>query len=749
VPAILLAASGCGHSSQSPEADAGGAGLPSFPPPDAGDARVDEQANAASPDAADADAPATEDGPAAADSPDAAAGDGGQDASETAAPIATTKPCASPVASGDVLLELGHAAPIVRIRQSGVQVLSEDATGHWVVWDTTARAPLISGDAATCLIPYDPNCVDSPVSEVTPVYGVDLAGTTLAVGGPDHITLLSAADGHALGSVPWTSTDGAWALAADGSYVWAASESVLGAWSPEGQKLVGRTGDYESAQILAAPQQLLVAQGPAGQGNAIESISLATGKSTVGAQMNTTFWSWFLDGSGRYLTADATADTTIIGVFASDGTMLDRQTLQAQIDELVGQGQFFWTLERPPANSDSVTLKVYKLGGGGVPTRIVPSTDPSLLLPSGVLLAMRTGPVTVLDLSSDGANPLTTTVPDAYVFAADPKGNWSIGDYSGVVYGGGTEAAPAGAQPLDCGEVQSIAGASTGDVVIATAVGQTLSIDVGSRTLRAALALPAARVQLSADGTLLAALGSALQLVALPDLVPIKSWPTVDANKRPSLVDFSLASGGSRLAQTSSTDMSTNQQISVSFRRWVEDTQDADKTVDDEFTVNNRGLLLAPVALSPNGAFAAVCDTLIVLNSSTPDAMTRIFNGATEVGSVAGYPIGWLDDQHLLLWRALKDSTGVPVYAGALIADAQGNAGSLIPLPVAARWSKLTPAGVYDTSGNKLYSTADGHVLWPTGAAPAPAVAPAGDVAGSRLVFASGHQVMVSSLSSN
>ena len=671
------------------------------------------------------------------------------DARDAATAIATTKPCATLSASGDVLLELGHGAPIVRMRQSGPRVLSEDGTGHWVVWDTTTRTQVASGDAAACTIENGPGCVDSSVPGIIfGVFGVELAGTTVAVGGPNRVTLLSAADGQPIGTVPWSSADGPWGLASDGSYVWTVGTSGLRVSSSQsGHPLVSRAGNYFGAQVLATPQELLVAMGPAGQGDAIERISLATGQSTVGAPLNEAFYGWFLDGSRRYLTAEVTTESSV-RVFASDGTLLDHQTIPAQINGLSGQGQFFWTLEPSLSDPGFQALKVYKLGGAGVPVRSVQQiAAASTLLPSGHLLAIRTAPVTVLDLSTDDAKSITTAIPAAGVFAADLNGNWSMGDYGGVVFGGGTFAAPGGAQALDCGQVQAIAGATTGAVAVSTASGQTLSIDLGTqRTLRAALVLPAGRLQLAADGRVLAALTTtSLQLVELPSMVALKSWPVVDANSRSTFVDFSLASGGTRLGQTSKTAGSTSQ-VAWSFRRWVEGTREDGTTVDDRFTVNNNGLLLAPVALSPDGTLAAVCDTLTALNPLTPEAATQIFSGNTMVASVPGYPVGWLDDQHLVLWRAAKDKNGNPSYAGMVISDAQGNAGPLIPVDVGARSGKVSAAGLYDVHGNKLYSLTDGHVLWPSGAtpAPAPAAKPAGDVAGSRVVFASGHQVMVS-----
>lgn len=63
-----------------------------------------------------------------------------------------------------------------------------------------------------------------------------------------------------------------WKLASDGSYICAGSQAGLSVWTPAGQLLVSRQGDYSAANTFAAPDEVRVANGAAGQ-NIVETIS--------------------------------------------------------------------------------------------------------------------------------------------------------------------------------------------------------------------------------------------------------------------------------------------------------------------------------------------------------------------------------------------------------------------------------------------------------------------------------------------
>jgi hypothetical protein len=86
-----------------------------------------------------------------------------------------------------------------------------------------------------------------------------------------------------------------WHLAADGSYVVAATDTKLIAWSPAGAVLFTKLADYGAANAFAAAGELRVAGGPAGP-QVIESIALPTGVARISAVFRGSFLSWSKDG---------------------------------------------------------------------------------------------------------------------------------------------------------------------------------------------------------------------------------------------------------------------------------------------------------------------------------------------------------------------------------------------------------------------------------------------------------------------
>src|SRR6202023_3286923 len=116
----------------------------------------------------------------------------------------------------------------------------------------------------------------------------------------------------------------------------AGSASGLTAWSPTGQSLYSATGDYSKAMAFAAPGQILVALGPAGQ-NVIETVSLSAGTSSTGPKFQGTFNEWFTDGSHFQ-----TATGTTVWTYSSTSVQQDLTALST-VTGLSGQGNWFWT----------------------------------------------------------------------------------------------------------------------------------------------------------------------------------------------------------------------------------------------------------------------------------------------------------------------------------------------------------------------------------------------------------------------
>lgn len=86
-----------------------------------------------------------------------------------------------------------------------------------------------------------------------------------------------------------------WRLAADGSYVVAATHAKLIAWSPAGTVLFTKSADYGAARVFAAAGELRVALGPAGS-QVIESIAIPTGIARISPAFRGAFESWSEDG---------------------------------------------------------------------------------------------------------------------------------------------------------------------------------------------------------------------------------------------------------------------------------------------------------------------------------------------------------------------------------------------------------------------------------------------------------------------
>jgi hypothetical protein len=230
--------------------------------------------------------------------------------------------------------------------------LSQDYNGHWVLWDDTTSAELASGDQT--------GGQRFPQGEA--IWAVDLAGPTIAIGLPNGLELRSSLDGHLqaiiaspmidtpLGNNPQGNTW--WKLASDGTYVCAGSANGLSIWNTAGQLILSRPGNYSAAQAFAAPGQVQVALGAAGQ-NVIETISTTVGTPSVGPTFSGTFNSWFVDGQ-RFFTNTGTT----VWTYSANGIQQSIVSLPT-IEQLAGQGNWFWTYQ---ASTLGYPLNIYAVG---------------------------------------------------------------------------------------------------------------------------------------------------------------------------------------------------------------------------------------------------------------------------------------------------------------------------------------------------------------------------------------------------
>lgn len=660
--------------------------------------------------------------------------------------VGMAQPCAAISATGSVLLDLGHAVSIVLLWQSGDRILSEDSDGHWILWDVTHRSQVASGDVTSSssgislALPED-----ASGNGGTQALGVDLVGTTVAVPTPTSITLLSAVDGHTLHTIALASGLIAnYGLASDGSYVWVASPSSLEAWSTAGKVLANRQGNYFGSQIFAAPTELRVAESPVAD---LEIVSTVNGSSKVALRTNSlpsSFESWFVDGN-HFLTLlvqdGATGVTSTITVYSAAGVKQSEATLPFDTGFVVGQGAYYWTTE----GNSNAPPEVFGVGGGTAPVWTPPqetNTAVGVAVGVGNQLAFSedNNALHILDLS--GAKVVETVVnfpvEGPGFFAADFAGNWSVSSGSGgsLVYDGATAIGPNGPQSLDCGRVTSVAGAPTGKVGISVEAGQVLYVDLNAspRALVASLAFVAGKVALSNDGSLLGALGPTLRVFDMPsgasqDIFALQNGA----------VDFSLSGVGTTVGLTTQRfEATVNKNI---YTRRLADVATGATFLTDAFQLSPNFRGSPPIALSPDGTLAAMCD--FASESPTASATTNIFSGGRIVGTAQGYPVGWLDNERLVVnaFEGLDGSPNVALYAGTFICDAQGAVIASLPVPGEIDGFTVLGGGtqIYDAETNTIYNVSSGSVAWTSSDSPQSL----GDVAGNFVVMANDHQVLV------
>lgn len=89
----------------------------------------------------------------------------------------------------NVLLELGAQYGIVAMRENSDRVLSMDATGRWVLWETPSDTMLASGDGSAPDVGYGGQIP------------IDMAGSTMVIGVANGVEIRSPTDGHVMGTI--------------------------------------------------------------------------------------------------------------------------------------------------------------------------------------------------------------------------------------------------------------------------------------------------------------------------------------------------------------------------------------------------------------------------------------------------------------------------------------------------------------------------------------------------------------------
>ncbi|MBS0579635.1 MAG: putative Ig domain-containing protein [Proteobacteria bacterium] len=599
-----------------------------------------------------------------------------------------------------LLLDLGHAADITHVVMTPTRVLSLDASAHWVLWDYATASSVASGDAVC-----DPPCYQ-PVPEN---HLVDLAGSTFAVQVGEFVELRSAVDNTLLARVSAPALT--WRLASDGSYLCSASYKGVGAWALNGTAIFSRAGNYANAHIFCAPDEVRIAQGPAGA-QQIEIFSVPVGTESVGPAYSGSFYRWFEDGA-RFLTL--VADTAWI--YSQDGsTQIDTHMVPTSA-QLGGVNNWFWT---------TGPLQIYAVGASASPAATVETGGVAW---SNATIASYSGsnPALIHMVDLSGASPVVTdytaatgsVLPAAAVggFSAVSSAQWVSGGRAGVMLDGASLASTP--RYFGYGAALSAAGGTT-QFAVATATGRTLIYDAATWTLEGTLPF-LTNLSMSADGSVLAANGSdgnnnIVSTYALPAISLLHEWTYPADTVSPLPYFVTVSADGSTVARVLQSAATTQGEVDSAVSGallWSGPTP------------------FEPIQLSPSGTWWTT--------STAADGQavtTTIYHSGVQVKVIPGSAQTWLTDNKLLQNDITYTHDGNPVHLDAQLYDATGTSLGIVPLPAAAAGLTVQVLGadtLYQQNDNSIWTVSTGSQAW-VGPAPLPGV-PVGAVAGDKVIF--------------
>lgn len=620
--------------------------------------------------------------------------------------------------SPGVLYQGGHQTTITSMHSNSSRLLSSDNFKVWILWDFS------SGDI---------------VAQGTGTTQANLEGQIFAVNNNSaaDVEVRSAQDGNLIFTVPGISL---FVIPADGSYICTYNSSGLTVWSPSGSAEVVRSGDYSKATIFAATGQVQVAQGPAGQ-NVIETIDVAAGTSTASPTFLGTFQFWFADGSNFVTTFG-----NEYWVYSNAGVQAAGGTYPQSVSSWGGGvGNWIWTSSYSQCCQGS--FAVFAIGAT-TPTEVFQTYSSGTYIQVGsTIAALGQGypELGIVDLS--GATPtltqytLATTELWLSAYTKNASGEWAVGNEHGVVMDATNLSSPV---YFDYGQVLGLA-AGGNTAAVATASGRILIYDIASAQLTGTINFLASDMQMSSDGTVLAAEADSvdsefapdrtLNIYSLPSLSVVQTYPTTYTEGGGTyLRDFVLSDSGSILGQSLADEATVGLQqvtgVSGAPLIWSE-TEDS-----------------LPVFLSPDGTIIGALDGFGGVNGGT----SIVENGTPMRGNV--YPtVGFIDNNTLLVETATNYG-GTYEFLGYAISDLSGNLISSLPLNTIpdildyqlnatgmeiARPQFPTTSTMYWGLTGAIYSLTTGQVIW-QGPPSGPGLA---SMTGSYLVYYTGTEVEV------
>lgn len=211
-----------------------------------------------------------------------------------------------------------------------------------------------------------------------------------------------------------------------------------------------------------------------------------------------------------------------------------------------------------------------------------------------------------------------------------------------------------------------------------------------------------------------------LKIFALPAATEIASWPYSYPNY-PIPFDISLSGSGQVFGRVLG---------SFSGGPWQVD-REVTSVTGSPLWADHLSLSLpsTQIRLSPDGASVGVANS-----DPTSTTATNIYKNGVLATAVMGWPVGWLDDNRLLVNR-YELARFADIYAGAVIVDGTGQPLSSLPtLPALSEIQTLTPDIIYSPERNAILSLITSGTLW-ISANPSTGK---GAVAGGHVVFGSG-----------
>lgn len=609
-------------------------------------------------------------------------------------------------ASSGVIFNLGLIG-VQWFERTEDRLLASDGIGNWTLWDLSDKTILANGTQAR-----DPSRFYCYEGCPPP----DLASDRFTIVSSTQVELRSLLDGSLIASSPapdkcFDPEDACeivnhGGLASDGSYYWSGTNTGIKAWDASGTLLLSKSGDYSKrVRVSAAPDELRIALGPAGAG-VIERLSIDTGASTTSSFAGA-FHSWFLDGA-RFLT---TLGTTV-RVYAADTATQQAITALPQLSQLTGQGDYFWI----SGWNGEASMAIFAVADPSTPAAVYPIVGRTNPIANRIGVVSDTE-VNVIELEPSGIKYSTVDIPEGAAtgrYTSDAAGNYALVTGRGVLYDGADLD-----RPLSCGQIYDIAGSEQGTIAISTAVGLLLfELTPDARTYLGSIPFPSWDLDLSSDGRVLAAASvqgwsdTALKIFSLPDRSEIGPFPNI-----PWVDSVSMSALGNRVGYTAGAlqtvmDLAGN----VTFTRSEGD--------DTTLALSSDGSRVAAPSGTPNVAATT----------------TTIYENGTLIDALTGYPLLWLDHDHLLV-DTVWENNNPNKPGGARIYAVPGGfePGPQLPGLGYDDPRMVSSTELYAEYPNSVYSLSTGEQLWSCDVSNEGQ----GAVAGGNIVFSIANKVMI------